>query len=170
MGSQLNSEPGTSNTNPHSNQNFMSSHVAMASTSQSPFLAALNLPNLTKLTNDPIAHDPNWPPMPTNLPSNILNFEGKQAKDPQNHIMTFHLSCSLKSIIDNTIRLRLFQRTLIGVAAKWYVEQPPASHGTFSTLATAFLTYFQLPIHHNSGMELLTHFKRSPSTHFRASP
>ena len=140
MGRQLNSQLGTSQNNPRSNQNFVSSHVAMASTSQSPFLAALNLPDLTKLTNDRIAHDPNWPPMPTKLPSDIPNFEGKQAEDPGNHIMTFHLWCSSNSIIDDTIRLRPFQCTLMGVAAKWYVEQPPASHGTFSTLANVFLT------------------------------
>ena len=75
--------------------------------------------------------------------------------------MTFHLWCSLNSIIDKTIRLRLFQRTLTGVAAKWYMEQPSVSHGTFSALATVFLTYFQLPIHHDSGMELLTHFRQT---------
>ena len=112
----------------------------MASTSQLPFLAALNLPDLTKLTNDPITHDPNWPPMPTKLPLDIPKFEGKQAEDLGNHIMTFHLWCSLNSIIDDIIWLRLFQRTLTGVAAKWYVKQPPASHGTFRALTTAFLT------------------------------
>ena len=47
----------------------------------------------------------------------------------------------------------------------WYVEQPPASHGTFGALATAFLTYFQLPIHHDSGMELLTQFRQTLAVH-----
>ena len=91
----------------------MTSHVAMASTSHSPFLATLNLSNLTKLTNDPITHDPNWPPMPMKLPLDIQNFEGKQVEDLGNHIMTFHLWCSSNSIIDDTIRLRLFQSTLM---------------------------------------------------------
>ena len=53
----------------------------------------------------------------------------------------------------------------MGVATKWYVEKPPTSHRTFSALATVFLTYFQLPIHHDSGMELLTHFRQYLSTH-----
>lgn len=75
--------------------------------------------------------------------------------------MNFHLWCSSNNIVDDTIRLRLFQHTLIGVATKWYVEQPSATHGTFSALATVFLTYFQLPIHHDSGMELLTHFTQT---------
>ena len=43
------------------------------------------------------------------------------------------------------------------------MEQPYATHGTFSTLTTTFLTYFQLPIHHDSGMELLTHFRQTPT-------
>ena len=142
MRSQLNSQSGTSQTNSRSNQNFVSSQISMVSTSQSPFLAALNLLDLTKLTNDPIAHDPSWPPMPTKLPYDIPNIEGKQAEDPSNHIMTFHLWCSSNSIIEDTIRLRLFQRTLMGVAMKWYVEKPLASHRTFSSLSTVFLTYF----------------------------
>jgi len=33
-----------------------------------PYLASLNIPYLTKLTNDPILHDPTWPNMPTKLP------------------------------------------------------------------------------------------------------
>ena len=114
----------------------------MESTSQSPFLATLNLPDLTKLTNDPIAYDTNLPPMPTKLPSDITKFEGKQAKDLGNHLMIFHLWCSLNSIIDDTIRFKLYQLTLMGVAVKWYMEKPHASHGTFSALATAFITYF----------------------------
>jgi hypothetical protein len=28
-----------------------------------PFLATLHLPDLTRLLNDPICHDPHWPPM-----------------------------------------------------------------------------------------------------------
>ena len=97
--------------------------------------------------------------MPTKLPLDIPKFEGKQAKDPGNHVMTFHLWCSSNIIVDNTIRLRLFQRTLTEIAAKWYVEKPSATNGTFSALATAFVTYFQLPIHHDFGMEFLTHFR-----------
>ena len=80
--------------------------------------------------------------MPTKLPSNIPKFEGKQAEDPENPVMNFHLWCSSNNIVDDTIRLRLFQRTLTGIAAKWYVEQPSTTHGTFSTIATTFLNYF----------------------------
>ena len=68
-------------------------------------------------------------------------------------------------MIDDTIRLRLFQHTLTGVATKWYMEQPPTSHGTFSALATVFLTYFQLPIHHDFGMELVTYFRKILAVH-----
>ena len=81
-----------------------------------PFMAHLNLPNLARLTNDPILHQYFWPPMPTKLPSDIPKFEGKVGECPQNHIMTFHLWCTSNNIIDNSIRLRLFQRTLTGAA------------------------------------------------------
>ena len=54
-----------------------------------PFLEALNLPNLSKLMNDPVRHDATWPPVPTKLPSDIPKFEGKVGEDPGAHITTF---------------------------------------------------------------------------------
>jgi hypothetical protein len=96
-----------------------------------PYLASLNIPDLSKLMNDPILHDPTWPAMPTKLPSDILNFEGKAGEDPSNHIMTFHLWCSSNNIMDDSIRLRFFQRTLTGPLAKWYVDEKSGSHITF---------------------------------------
>jgi hypothetical protein len=111
-----------------------------------PYLASLNIPDLTKLTNDPILHDATWPAMPTKLPSDIPKFEGKAGDDPANHVMTFHLWCSSNSIMEDSIRLRLFQCTLTGPSAKWYVEEKSGSHTTFESLAKAFLTFFQLPI------------------------
>lgn len=79
--------------------------------------------------------------------------------------MTFHLCCSSNSITDDTIRLRLFQRTLTGPTTKWYIDQPSISHGSFSSLATTFLTFFQRPIRQDAGLELLTYFKQTPTIH-----
>jgi hypothetical protein len=124
-----------------------------------PYLASLNIPNLNKLTNDPILHAPTWPAMPTKLPPDIPKFEGKAGDDPANHVMTFHLWCSSNSIMDDSIRMRLFQHTLTGPLAKWYVEEKSGSHVTFDSLAKAFLTFFQLPIRHDNGLELLSNFK-----------
>ena len=42
-----------------------------------PYMVDLNFPNLSKLINDPIAHDPAWHAMVTKLPSDIPKFEGK---------------------------------------------------------------------------------------------
>jgi hypothetical protein len=132
---------------------------------QMPYLASLNIPDLTKLTNDPILHDATWPAMPTKLPSDIPKFEGKAGDDPANHVMTFHLWCSSNSIMDDSIRLRLFQCTLTGPSAKWYVEEKSGSHTTFESLAKAFLTFFQLPIRHDNDLELLSNFKQILATH-----
>ena len=82
------------------------SHINLGS--NLPFMAHLNLPDLALLTNDPIRDQTFWPPMPTKLPSDIPKFEGKAGDCPQNHIMTFHLWCSSNSIVDDSIRLRLF--------------------------------------------------------------
>ena len=76
--------------------------------------------------------------------------------------------CSSNSITDDSIRLRLFQRTLTGEASKWYVEQATSTHTTFETLAQAFLSYFQLPLRYDTGTELLTSFKQASSTRLSA--
>jgi hypothetical protein len=121
-----------------------------------PYLVSLNIPDLSKLTNDPILHDPTWPNMPTKLPSDIPKFEGKLGEDPANHVMTFHLWFSSNNIMDDSIYLRLFQRTLTGPSTKWYVDEKSGSHVTFESLAKAFLSFFQLPVHHETGLELLS--------------
>lgn len=73
-----------------------------------PFFSTLNIPDLTKLTNDLVAHLPQWPPIPMKLPSYIPKFEGNPGEDPSSHIMTFHLWCCSNSLLDDSIRLRLF--------------------------------------------------------------
>ena len=62
---------------------------------QLPFLATLDLPDLSRLTNDPILHFPFWPVIPAKLPSDIPKFDGKPIEDLNNHVMTFHLWCLL---------------------------------------------------------------------------
>jgi hypothetical protein len=91
---------------------------------QLPFIATLDLPDLSRILNDPIRHSPQWPAIPAKLPSDIPKFDGKAGEDPNNHVMTFHLWCSSNSLMDDSIHLRLFQRTLTGSAAKWYIELP----------------------------------------------
>jgi hypothetical protein len=121
-----------------------------------PYLASLNILDLTKLMNDPILHDATWPNMPTKLPPDIPKFEGKQGEDLTNHVMTFHLWCSSNNIMDDSIDLRLFQRTLTGSSAKWYVDEKSGSHVTFESLAKAFFSFFQLPVRHDTGLEILS--------------
>ena len=132
---------------------------------QLPFLATLDLPNLSKLIYNPIQHNPSWPAILVKLPSDIPNFDGKQWDDTKNHVMMFHLWCSSNSLMYDSIRLRLFQRTLTGTAAKCYIELPWHSFVDFSSLATIFLTHFQLPIRYEMGTNLLTSLHQNTSTH-----
>lgn len=84
--------------------------------------------------------------MSTKLPSDIPKIEGNGGEDPTDHVSSFNKWSSSNSITDDSIRLRFFQCTLIGDAAKRYVDQPSTSHSVFATLAKAFLSYFQLPL------------------------
>jgi hypothetical protein len=132
---------------------------------QLPFLATLDLPDLSRILNDPILHSPYWPVIPAKLPSDIPKFDGRSGEDPNNHVMTFHLWCSSNSLMDDSIRLRLFQRTLMGSATKWYIELPRGFFNDFNTLAMAFLTHYQLPIRYETRTKILSSFKQSSSTH-----
>jgi hypothetical protein len=130
-----------------------------------PFLATLDFLDLSRILNDPICHSPQWPAIPAKLPSDIPKFDGKAGDDPNNHVMTFHLWCSSNSLMDDSIRLRLFQRTLTTAAAKWYIELPRGFFYDFNTLAMSFLTHYQLPIHYNTRTEILISFKQTKGTH-----
>ena len=68
-----------------------------------PFLETFHFPDLSRLLNDPICHDLHWPPMPTKLRSDILKFEGKPNEYPGDHVTTFHLWCSYKSLRDEFV-------------------------------------------------------------------
>jgi hypothetical protein len=130
-----------------------------------PFLATLHLPYLTRLLNDPICHDPRWPPMPTKFPLDIAKFEAKPNEDPGDHMTTFHLWCSSNSLKDESVQLRLFQRTLIGSVAKWYIELDRSRYSSFGELAMAFLNHFQLPVRYDAGTELLANFEQTTVDH-----
>ena len=88
-----------------------------------------------------------------------------QGDDPSNHVMTFHLWGSSNSLVDDSIRLWLFQWILKGVAAKWYIKFPHNTFIYFSPLSMVFLTHFQLPIHYRMGTKIFTLLRQSNSTH-----
>jgi len=132
---------------------------------QLPFLATLELLDVSKLTNDPILHNPYWPLVPTKILGDCPKFDGKANEDPQAHVMTYHLWCSSNSWLDDSIQLCLFQRTLTGSAAKWYIELTRESFQDFNSLAMAFLTHFQLPIRYETGTHLLTSLRQTTATH-----
>jgi hypothetical protein len=91
---------------------------------QLPFLATLDLSDLSRILNDPIFHYPYWPIIPAKLPSDIPKFDGRVGEDPNSHGITFYLWCSSNSLMYDSIRLQIFQRNVMGSAAKWYIELP----------------------------------------------
>jgi len=123
-----------------------------------PFLATLDIPDLYKLTNNPIFHSLQWPLIPHKIPIDIPKFNGKQGEDPGTPITTYHLWSVSNSIVDDSVQLQIFPRTLTGNVAKWYIELPRASVNTFDNLAMEFLNHFQLPIRYEAGTKLLTSF------------
>jgi hypothetical protein len=130
-----------------------------------PFMATLHLPDLSRLLNDPICHDPRWSAMPTKFPSDIRMFEGKPNEDPGDHVTKFHLWCSSNSLRDKSVQLHLFQCTLIGSVAKWYIELDRSRYSTFGELAMLFLNHFQLLVRYDVGIELLANFEKTKVDH-----
>ena len=90
-------------------------------------------------------------PVPIELTSHIPKFEGKTGEDPGAHITTFHLWCSSNSLNDESIQLRIFQRTLTHVVAKWYKELSSVAYDSFLDLETMFLNHFQLLVWYGAG-------------------
>ena len=117
------------------NQSFQGAQSQM-SLPRFPFFATLNFPGLSRIKNDPVCHDLSWTSVPTKLRSNIRKFEGKNGEDPCDHVTTFHLWCSLNSLNHDSIRLRLFQRTLTGLSMKLYVKFLGCTYQTFNYLTT----------------------------------
>jgi hypothetical protein len=67
--------------------------------------------------------------------------------------------------MDDSIHLRIFQRTLTGSTTKWYIELPHASFHNFNSHAMSFLMHFQLPIRYETGTELLTSLRQTDYVH-----
>ena len=67
--------------------------------------------------------------------------------------------------MDDSVRLRLFYPTLTGTAVKWYIELLQHSFVDFGSLATVFITHFQLPIQYEMGTHLLNSLRQNTSTH-----
>ena len=115
--------------------------------------------------NDPVSHDPAWPTVPNKLHSDIPKFKGKYGEDPSEHVTTFHLWCSSNSLHEDSIRLRLFQRTLTEPVVKWYIELPRGELVLFDDLTMTFLNHFQLPVRYDVGTDLLSTFLQDKATH-----
>jgi len=86
------------------------------------------------------------------------NFDEKPGEESSKHIMTYHLFYSSKSLMDHSIRLRLFYRSLMGGATKWHIKPKGISFEILNNLAFFFLTQFQIPIRYEIEIEIL----RSP--------
>ena len=67
--------------------------------------------------------------------------------------------------MDDSVSLRFFQRTLIGPSTKWYVDEKSGSHVTFESLAKAFLSFFQLLVRHDTGLEMIFECKQTSTMH-----
>ena len=48
---------------------------------------------------------------------------------------------------------------------KWYIELPRGAFALFDDLAMTFLNQFQLPVHYDIGIELLSTFWQDKATH-----
>jgi len=80
-------------------------------------------------------------------------------------MMSFHLWCSLKSIMEDFVKFCLFQRTLMGATAKWYIEKLRNTHCTFESISKVLLTFFQLHVQHESGIKILTTCHQTTAIH-----
>jgi hypothetical protein len=119
---------GTTETSPPSQSSF----------APFPFLATLDLPDLSwlKMTLFPMTHHGHL--CHPSYPQTFLSLTENPGEDPSTHIMTYHLWCSSNSLMDDSVRLHLFQRSLTKAATKWYIELKGGSFRSFNDLAWCF--------------------------------
>jgi hypothetical protein len=67
--------------------------------------------------------------------------------------------------MDESIHLRLFQCTLMGSEAKWYIEVQHKTFQDFNSISMAFLTHFQFLIRCETNIERLTSLHQTNSVH-----
>jgi hypothetical protein len=99
------------------------------------------------------------------FPSDIPKFEGNPSEDLGDHVTTFHLWCSSKSLRDDSIQLCLFQRTLLEGSTKWYIKLDYSRYSYLIDLAMVFLSHFQLPVRYDVDTELLGNFEKTKVDH-----
>lgn len=68
-------------------------------------------------------------------------------------------------MVGDNIRLQLLPHTLIGNAAKWYIELPCTLVNTFGALAMEFLKQFHFPIRYKTKTKLLNTLHQDTCTH-----
>jgi len=99
------------------------------------------------------------------IPSDILKFDGKLGEYPSTHIMAYHLWCSSNSLMDDSVRLHIFQRSPNKATAKWNIELKGSYFISFNELTISFLTHYQFPIQYETRIDLLTSLLQNNSTH-----
>ena len=70
---------GIYSSQPYMNQKYQGPWHRLAQP-RLPFLTTLNLPDLSRLMNDLVSHDPAWSVVPKKLPSDIPKFKGNEEK------------------------------------------------------------------------------------------
>lgn len=128
----------------------------MFSNTQFPFLATFELPNLSKLINDPIQHKPSWLVVLIKIHRDIPKFDGKTMEDLTNQNATCHLWCVSNLLLDDRIHLHLLPHTLTNNASKWFIKLLTTSFNLFNDLVIAFLAHFQLPILYEMSIKIPT--------------
>ena len=53
----------------------------------------------------------------------------------------------------------------MGPMEKWYIELSGGTYRTFNDLDITFLNHFQLPVHYDASIELLSTFQQEKATH-----
>ena len=107
----------------------------------SPFLETLTLSYLSMLMNNPIKHNSTWPLVPHKMLADIPKFNAKPIEDPTTDTTTYNLWCSPNSFMDGSLRLHIFQWTLIGGVSKWYIYFECIAYDKFMSLSYASVNH-----------------------------
>ena len=100
-----------------------------------------------------------------NFPQTSQSLRARKARTPRTISCLSICGVTSNNIVDDSTILRLFQSTLMGDAAKWYIELAHTSYPNFSSLTSMFLQYFQLSIRYEEGVEIFLSCRQTTTTH-----
>jgi len=103
------------------------------------------------------------------LNPDIPKFDRNLREKPTTQLIIYHLECLSNSLVHDSIKLCLFQWTMIEDVTKFYINLKKAPYHDYDFLVWTFLNHLYLPSWHYIRTNLLFTLKQDTFTHISSN-